>query len=810
MDPKPIFLAGVTMASVKSKTGPDPFVGFHRLLESLSRHKADVKNRLNASRTRMRVLARTSRKALRRRLALIWRQINFARFYLSRGMARNRGLLVFALTTLLLAASAALAIGLRASFDAFFSVGDRIALLRTLLVTLGGALIGATAIGFSVVMFAVQINFARMPHGLFRQLSSDARLLGAFATTFLLAFGVAALSLIPGAHWAAAALIASVWATLLILMLFLFAYKRALALINPLYQLGILTRVALKTMRTWVRRAIRSESLLQHEHAAEEPSAFRSTHDMARTAFFQANPHWTATPRQAVTHAIAFARRYAEQGDHDVAAAALNAVVAINAAYVAAKGKTFFAQHLMFDNPLATDGTINEALEHLRQNARIAITRGDEEQIEQTFRAFAALVRVYMSIDYSSPALPEKQHAQLAASYLSAAVQAAVPHNIPDVLIEGVRLMGQSAQLFLSAGQPNEIVILADKIAAISAASALKEEFRPVTLTGVEQLARLTFDLIRTKDHDIRYAAGEIKRNVLLVAKMLLTVPDAPLSSAHSTFLAPYYSLTKTQVLADWLAALANELNKAEPGNRDAAAVLHNIEQWAEELYRSEKELLLVAIERRSQFTFDIIHWIAHVTKILVFVSGTPACDDHTQRELIKHARWLISVLSWIPEDRKIISFVENFQFTETVFEVALDAHARKCGEVYEAARDILTTWAMRGDRHKTGWAILERSIYGLATLALWGEAADEGPRLRAALAASLGEKDAPNQELRDHAARNIRRRAQTLHRPDHWSSRIENAMARVDHAKLQALLQSLADVLSPSTADEPATLSFL
>jgi hypothetical protein len=39
--------------------------------------------------------------------------------------------------------------------------------LRTLLVTLGGALIGATAIAFSVVIFAVQINFARMPHGLF-------------------------------------------------------------------------------------------------------------------------------------------------------------------------------------------------------------------------------------------------------------------------------------------------------------------------------------------------------------------------------------------------------------------------------------------------------------------------------------------------------------------------------------------------------------------------------------------------------------------------------------------------------------------
>ena len=36
-------------------------------------------------------------------------------------------------------------------------------------------------------MIAVQINFARMPYGLFRRLSSDFGLLAAFATTFLLA-----------------------------------------------------------------------------------------------------------------------------------------------------------------------------------------------------------------------------------------------------------------------------------------------------------------------------------------------------------------------------------------------------------------------------------------------------------------------------------------------------------------------------------------------------------------------------------------------------------------------------------------------
>jgi hypothetical protein len=65
--------------------------------------------------------------------------------------------------------------------------------LRNLFASIGGALGGATAIGFSVVMIAVQLNFARMPHGLFRKLSLDFRLLGAFAATFVLAIAVAGL-----------------------------------------------------------------------------------------------------------------------------------------------------------------------------------------------------------------------------------------------------------------------------------------------------------------------------------------------------------------------------------------------------------------------------------------------------------------------------------------------------------------------------------------------------------------------------------------------------------------------------------------
>jgi hypothetical protein len=144
-----------------------------------------------------------------------------------------------------------------------------------------------------------------------------------------------------------------------------------------------------------------------------------------------------------------------------------------------------------------TDAFINDTLEHLRQLAQFATTRGDEEQIRQIFAAMASLVQVYARIDYANQYIATKHHAQLAASYLMGAVEAFLPHNMADVLMEGVRKMGQSAQIFLTLGNPNDIATLAEKIALVSCAGVMHQNFRPVTLVGMEQLAELTFNLIR-------------------------------------------------------------------------------------------------------------------------------------------------------------------------------------------------------------------------------------------------------------------------------------------------------------------------
>ena len=83
----------------------------------------------------------------------------------------------------------------------YFVIGDRIDGLQTLFLALGGAMIGAIAIAFSLIMFAMQINVERIPYGLFRKFSTDSKLLGLFVIVFFLAITIICLSLISDTTW---------------------------------------------------------------------------------------------------------------------------------------------------------------------------------------------------------------------------------------------------------------------------------------------------------------------------------------------------------------------------------------------------------------------------------------------------------------------------------------------------------------------------------------------------------------------------------------------------------------------------------
>lgn len=737
------------------------------------------------------------KKAVSRRVAALWQRGYRVQYWLRERKSRY-GSVIF--ITVLLPFPTVSIFSLPAFqhfLESIYTTEQAVEGLRNLILNTGTALIGSTAIVTSLVLFAMQVNIERMPHGLFRRLSADWSLLSAFALTFLLAIGVATLSTFVNQARLALSLLLSMWAIGFIFILYLYVYRRALILINPLHQLEMLVGDTRKRLRTWVQRAKRATPLLEQEDStATMASPMDSTHDLARIAFFQVNNHWTNEARRAVQHAMSFARRYAEQGDYEVSGAALlNAVVAINAAYIDAKGKTFYANNPYVDNPLASDGFINDTLEHLRQNVQSGIARGDEQQIELTLQTMARLVRVYLDIDYSTP-YASNSHAHLAASYLKNAVEAVVPHDMADVLMEGQRLMGQSAQHLLAYGNPNDIAALSEKIALIACAGSVNKNHHPVVMRGMEQLTDLTFALLCSKNCDIGFAVEKVHQDVSLVVELFLKVPDTPLSSNHSTFLGPYYSSVSMNSLRKRLAELVSITSQADPENADAHGIIQNIEQWADRVCHTEKELLLAAITEKSHFTFDMIHWITGVTEILLAASNVSACGQHIRDKLREHASWLIATLDWIPDDEETVTFVEHFQMTETLFRSAIDAHNRGCDQIARKIGQILLSWTFKAGRYQTGQGVLQKGLCGAAVFAqLGGE--EQTVDLMTAIEFHLSAESAPEQEIRDHAAREIQERVATLFRKGHWSSHIEMGIAQASREQLRPLLEKIADLLS-------------
>lgn len=679
--------------------------------------------------------------------------------------------------------------------EGFFSGEKRLDALRNVIVTIGGALIGGSAIAASFILFAMQVNVERLPHGLFRRLSADRRLITAVGATFPTALIVSFVSVAVTKENAAAMIAAAISGTTIVLRLFFYSYARSLHLINPGQQLAIVIGDVRRSLRIWERRR-RWSALASGEQV--QPEGVR--HDVERLAFHQLNPTWTREVFHGIRYAVALARRAAEQGDVDSSGNAFAALVGVNGLYVKAKGQTFFSNNAFIENPLVTDPVINETLDQLRLMFRGALARKDEEQMGQILRTYRLLALTYLAIDYADDhAL--KTHAQLAAAYLEGELEAIAPHHMVDALMNGLRELGRVAFAFVQQARPEEVVSLAQKIGTIGSAGALRKDYQPITLVSMEQLALLTFELIRTQDHDIGYASKSLREAINFTAKLFLEVPDTPLRSAHSSFLGPYFSSTSLSSLRPRLTKLANAVSEAPADSEDAKRVIRNVATWADGLYISQKELLLLAVEKRSHFTFDMVHWITGVSEILLAIANADASSNDACVGLRKHARWLAMTLSWLPRDRDSVAFLETFDITETYFTLAVDAENRGAHDLATDMRKSLLRWGMEAGAHQTGWAILEKSIYGLAVLGLRGQLVDQ---VTNELAEALNKDGGPSQEIRDGTAREVRLKAETLRQRDVETRTFEQALIAMDRELLRPLLHDFANILSPGTKDEP------
>lgn len=367
----------------------------------------------------------------------------------------------------------------------------------------------------------------------------------------------------------------------------------------------------------------------------------------------------------AVEYGVSMSRTYCVRGDHQVSMVALEAIVAIHRSFIKARGSTFFTMSLLSNELLSREGFLSETLEHLRQNISIGLSRGDEQQVEQNFRCMASLSIAYSEADYGG-AHGSKFHPGLAAGYLSSAVKATIPHKMPDVLMEGVRQMGIAA-----------------------------EDHRPVTLVCVENLAELEFDLLRNNEVSKGAVIKQIRENMGFVADLFLEIADTPLTSTHSKYLAPFYSSTSTEAFLYRMNLLANALVEVEVTDDQYATLVQNLEAFSDGSYRGARVTLLKAIDRKSAFVFDIIHWISSMSKLLNAVAVSRVASPR-KNELLRSSTWLFSSFTFVPNDQESLAHVKQWNILDAMFETVSDAAHRLENEYAQRFIEVLSGWIFK------------------------------------------------------------------------------------------------------------------
>ncbi|MGI4840971.1 MAG: hypothetical protein ACRYF9_25555 [Janthinobacterium lividum] len=676
----------------------------------------------------------------------------------------------------------------------YFKPPETLGALRSLLGGTGSALIGAAAIAFSLIVFAMQTNVERMPHGLFRMLSSDRRLLVTFLGSLLTAIAIAGTSLIPNASWAIPAIFVALWGIAAILSMFLYAYRRALQLINPLEQLKLMSAAVGRDLRKW-RRLADHASILLEEDCATDLCDEQNQFNASKAAFFNTNTSWANSTLEAIHYTVSYAKRFAGQGDYDVTEFAHRQLVQINAAYCQAKQGAFVGSNLFIEMPGGSDQTINTTLEQLRQTMQDALSKGDERLAESTLRTFAALYGIYLGIAYPGRE-QTKHHALLASTYLVNAIESIVAHDMPDLMMHGVRLVGKASRLALRHELPNDCASLAEKLGKLALIGVVKANHQPVTLTAVEQLADVTFDLLVEGTHDIDFLVSRLRSAVSSVSERFLGTADGALASVHSSTLGPYFSSTSTTSLKYRLTALVNELLQAPEGHEQVARIISNICIWAHQSYLPHRELLLLAVQQRSAFTFDAIQWAIDIPELLSALSCAPACPERRKDELIRHAVWLVETLSWFPDDRDTTTFIENFSLTESLFETAWRSHGRNHSELHETCKARLLDWAKKGGSHVTGWQILDSVMKALVALAVREGSDAAVVRLTSEITRMLGREGAPSPHNRQETAERLIAHARSP-RERHSLRAIDRALDRQDAVRVSEVLLEVARTLA-------------
>lgn len=674
-------------------------------------------------------------------------------------------------------------------FKSFFFQREVFIQFKSILLGIGSSLIGAASIAFTFLIFSLQNNLDKLPYGLLRKSGVDTKLIIYYLTTLLLAISICLLSLYPDYRSIMTMLSLSFISITSILIMFILAYKRTLLIVNPAFHIdSIILRVS-KNNKMWGKAFERSKALIED---TEENIEF----DNKKLTYLALFPNWSKPTLDAIKHCILLAKTYRTKGDVEVSQRALSSIVHINIDYIKMKGKTFFTLEPFIDNPLSSDPIISYTLEEIRQNINVGITENDEQFVIQNVRLLHDLARVYYKIDYSSERAT-KWHAHLTTGYLTSAIEEqCIPNNLVEVTLESIRLLGNLAQIELSSGDLDSINTLSKKISLYASIGAVNNKYQCVSQVGIEQLSKLMFQVIISKNQNIQLVSQELSRNITQVAKLYIQLPEIQFSNFKSQCLGEYFSATSQTSFLQSLTRLVNHIcSQDDEPNQEITDLIFNVTLWASESYSDMKDIFIESVKNKSSVSCDVINWLEYVIKYLLAISQSPHARDYDKDELLKLANWYTQIFSWIPNENEPVQSAESYGLTDSVFSVVQEAYNHGLWELVFELKPLLLSWGKKACAKGRGWRTLEQTVVGYIIIDMLQEIK---PEITATSILKLfNGVDALDDVKKESLNKYLKEKLEDHHGRNHPRSRIEYSMSKVDQTNIKERLNIVIEHLT-------------
>ncbi|MFY4808038.1 hypothetical protein ACOTVK_05690 [Aliarcobacter butzleri] len=551
--------------------------------------------------------------------------------------------------------------------------------LSNLFLNTGTALIGASAIVFTLIIFTLQVNIERMPYGLFNTLSSDKKILISFILTILLSLSIAVFSVLID-QWNKE-LFSFLYLLFIssIVNLFLLAYKRALHLINPIKQLDLLKDISIKDMHYYLKiyKKIATSIVLNQI----EKDTY-SKHDLRKYYFFENNSQWLDIPKNTLKYTISLIILNTKNNDYEVIEKALNTLIETQNEYIKVKENTFFTNNILSEDKKSHDPFINDLLEELR----IAKAEKNELLIEKTLLSMSRLSVLYSSINYNTDDYyHSKYHMELASSYLNTSIRDILELNMTDVFMECCIFLENTIYSYIKINKTMYASTSLETMSILASLGTINKKHQPIINSAFSCFSRILYSTIYSEEHINEDFFKELEKNIFKITFLYISLKEKDLFSLNS-YLDPYYSVTNSNSFSNKLSILIETIINIHDKDSNCERIISNIEIWSDSIKLNIRELLKLSIEK-SIFLIDLMQWIQHITVSLIWLSSSPNCSTSIKNKLINNAFTIIHSITFIPNNRENFNKLQNIAFTDIVFNTIINAYKFEC---YELANSLI------------------------------------------------------------------------------------------------------------------------